>query len=306
MYPLTSARRPAAGPGNGLAVRRCRPKIASGGLGFFCAPRCRQDPRQDCLWRLETSSGCLHSVMDTLDYGISSPQLAMMNNGSVFVAGQYEPPMTPPVQSQNQTEFEPESKIRPMDAGIPSTITAGSALLGSIYVHKAITITAHFVSETANRHSAVRITPTNQSKWIKDPVNGWLFNINPVDIGGYHYITLSAGPEYAVPIPGVPNHLWSFMNKSTDVGNQNGNLDASDLATTTQDEDGLILLLINNFKNYLDSYLYTLIPSGPGQYNSNSFTHGLLNASGLGNRVVNSNVDFPGWENPLPNSAFGQ
>jgi hypothetical protein len=65
--------------------------------------------------------------MDTLSYGISSPQLALMKNGAVFVAGQYEPPMNPPT-TQAQT-----SGIRAMDVSQSiSTITAGSDLFGTI------------------------------------------------------------------------------------------------------------------------------------------------------------------------------
>jgi hypothetical protein len=75
--------------------------------------------------------------MDTLDYGISSPQLAMMNNGQVFVAGQYEPPMNPPtVQTQSMA-----SKLRAMDAGVPATITAGSSLFGAITIQPFIKVT---------------------------------------------------------------------------------------------------------------------------------------------------------------------
>jgi hypothetical protein len=67
--------------------------------------------------------------MDALDYGIIDPKLALMNNGQVFVAGQYEPPMNPPTsQTQAQT-----SGIRAMDVSQPiSTITAGSDLFGAI------------------------------------------------------------------------------------------------------------------------------------------------------------------------------
>jgi hypothetical protein len=66
--------------------------------------------------------------MDTLDYGISSPQLALMNNGQVFVAGQIEPPMNPPSQSQTQTKM---GGIRAMDAGMTSLVV-GSDLFGTI------------------------------------------------------------------------------------------------------------------------------------------------------------------------------
>jgi hypothetical protein len=75
------------------------------------------------------------SVMDTLSYGISSPQLAMMNNGQVFVAGQYEPPMNPPpAANPAPADKEMAGKLEPMDVGNPgaSTITAGTALFGDI------------------------------------------------------------------------------------------------------------------------------------------------------------------------------
>jgi hypothetical protein len=127
MTSQTEIRRPAAGPGWGPAVARCSRKTASGGLGDSRPPRPRRNPRQDCLWRRKTSSGCLHSVMDHLDYGISDPKMVLLKDGSVFLAGQIQAPMEPPPVNANK------SGLRMMAASPDgSALTVGSSLFGTV------------------------------------------------------------------------------------------------------------------------------------------------------------------------------
>jgi len=260
------------------------------------------------------------SVMDTLDYGISSPQLAMMNNGAVFVAGQYEPPMNPP-QAASPAPADTEMKVRitPM-ADVGATTLSGSNLDGVINTCRSgITITWHYVVNADGApifvyaHSALRIIPTNQNKWSTDPVWGDLFNKNPL-LGGNHYITLSAEPlnlPNALENKNTP--MISRINKPSDLGQQAGYL-VSNFACDVQHEDALILKLLNTFSGYVDNVNYVLIPrdfnppSITNQYNSNSFTHGLINAVGLGSFVSpvpdSEMLIFPGWNSPLPLSFF--
>jgi len=133
MNPQAEARRSTAGPGGGPAFRRTWQKTASGGLAGFRPSKPAAKPRPAWVSWAKKAEGVTHSVMDTLDYGISSPQLALMNNGQVFVAGQVEPPMTPPAgASQALADKEMSDKLELMDVGILPTITVGSRVMGDI------------------------------------------------------------------------------------------------------------------------------------------------------------------------------
>ncbi|WP_169720650.1 kelch repeat-containing protein [Geothrix fermentans] len=68
------------------------------------------------------------SVMDHLDYGLSEPKLALLQDGSVFVAGQVQAPMEPPAQ-QSQS-----NGLKMMAAAdlAGNTLTSGSTLMGVI------------------------------------------------------------------------------------------------------------------------------------------------------------------------------
>ena len=63
----------------------------------------------------------------------------------------------------------------------------------------------------------------------------------------------------------------------------------------------MIDALHRTFNSYQNDVRYDLFP-GTGwdnSYNSNSFTHGLLNAAGYINVPVPA-VNTPGWDKPLP------
>ncbi len=133
MNAQTQARRSAVGPGGGPASRRRSRETASGDLGKFGHSKAYVDPRHAYVSWVKSAEGVTHSVMDTLDYGISSPQLAMMNNGQVFVAGQYEPPMNPPTGASPAPEDkEMAGKEQPMISTSGLSILVGSSLLGDI------------------------------------------------------------------------------------------------------------------------------------------------------------------------------
>ena len=140
MNPQTEVRRSAAGPGGGPACRRSWPKTASGGLGKFGHSKAYVDPRHASVSGVKSAEGVTHSVMDTLSYGLSSPQLALMNNGEVFVAGQVQMPMTPPVTKPPATQSdlfgnreEGAGRIVVEDAAsVLTTLMVGSDLLGLV------------------------------------------------------------------------------------------------------------------------------------------------------------------------------
>ena len=76
------------------------------------------------------------SVMDTLNYGISSPQLALLPTGNVFVAGQYEQPMTlssgANLASADMVKplKDKEIEIDATPLSSATTVTVGSDLFG--------------------------------------------------------------------------------------------------------------------------------------------------------------------------------
>jgi hypothetical protein len=117
-------------PGCPPARRGCAPgKVASGGLSFFSRLKPHAKPRPAGVWAGKSAEGCIHSVMDTLDYGLSSPQLALMNNGQVFVAGQVQAPMTPPTTQQKSQSSSKMGMLMAADAAPAATsLTVGSSL----------------------------------------------------------------------------------------------------------------------------------------------------------------------------------
>ncbi len=68
------------------------------------------------------------------------------------------------------------------------------------------------------------------------------------------------------------------------------------------DEDQLIERLFALDAAYQDNLRYGYYPFDGG-YNSNSYTHGLMNAAGL--NAPDFGGAWPGWSAPLPGGAFG-
>ncbi len=62
----------------------------------------------------------------------------------------------------------------------------------------------------------------------------------------------------------------------------------------------LILHINNQENNALD---YELFPETSREYNSNSFTSGLLNSSGI-STIPRPSYNVPGWDTPVPVNYF--
>lgn len=76
----------------------------------------------------------IFSVVDHLDYGLSDPKLVLQQDGGVFVAGQIQEPMEPPVNPQSM-RWDPESKsFKPVAANAMSSLvwTTGMAMMGQV------------------------------------------------------------------------------------------------------------------------------------------------------------------------------
>jgi len=126
MFPQVHFQRSAAGPYRGPAGLRW--KTASGGLSGFRHPRAHSNPRPTGVWAMKPAVGLTQSPMDKLDYGLSEPQMVLLKDGSVFLAGQVQAPMDPPPVANN-----PQAMRRGMAADIASTsLTTGMTLLGTI------------------------------------------------------------------------------------------------------------------------------------------------------------------------------
>jgi hypothetical protein len=118
---------------------------------------------------------------------------------------------------------------------------------------------------------------------------------------GESFFTLSGEEGW-----GVMNHdLVSEMNYAADVGSILHNW-AKDRGSVTRHNGGLVRDLLFEFGNYRGNLDYEAIPK-PGSYNSNSFTHGLVNSvGGQGPDLSDENFPgmFPGWDSPVPIGAF--
>ena len=89
-------------PSRGSRRGACRWKTASGGLSGFRHPRAHSNPRPTGVCAMKPAEGLTQSVLDRMDYGLSEPQMVLLQDGSVFLAGQVQAPMDPKVTAQPQ------------------------------------------------------------------------------------------------------------------------------------------------------------------------------------------------------------
>jgi hypothetical protein len=62
--------------------------------------------------------------------------------------------------------------------------------------------------------------------------------------------------------------------------------------------------VVGRYAEYANALDYDLFPSFQNSYNSNSYTSGLLDASGI--YKIRPPVSTPGWNDPLPPEYFGK
>jgi len=148
--------------------------------------------------------------------------------------------------------------------------------------HTSIIVFAHSYSNVYKKHKS---NFTDENHYWKD----------------IYYFTLGAGSD------GLGNFLGGDLSPDFNRKNDRNlnkltesfNLNVSDSTT--------IDILIECFNAYYDTSTkaeYPVIPMNTkkGVYNSNSFTHGLLKATGIAH--VKPSVNVPGWEDPLPSDWF--
>lgn len=155
----------------------------------------------------------------------------------------------------------------------------------------------HKVFHTDNYHGKIVINPANQLAYAKDP----RFTTNRA---GARIATIGAGPENFVgSLFGYAGRLIAGRNRPSDL-NTSGFLVQKLELPRGVGEDAMISRLFGLLDNYQNNLPYTIMPMRPGEYNSNSFIRGLMNAAGFDN--VAFPTDAPGSDRPLPGSAFSQ
>jgi hypothetical protein len=158
-----------------------------------------------------------------------------------------------------------------------------------------ITITAHRVGKVGPYHTAVRFTPNNQALYKNNPM------FKNIDTNGNRYVTLSAGPSFM-----MGGKLTAEINKETDQGFQKYQSGPLPMPGG-RSEDQVFGTLLGNFNNFANNLDYSLFPSGAvpmfdPNYNSNSFTNGLLQSADFLNYELP--ITAPGWKEPVPKENF--
>ena len=167
--------------------------------------------------------------------------------------------------------------------------------------------TTYTVTGTSFRHVPVRIVPRDQAFW-RDLMPD-VFN-NPLPgVEGVFFATIGGEPNpvnYCV----LPAKLRGVINRPNDVGPQ---LLQESLDYDLNREQFWILRLFEKDRNFVDNILdYNCYPElFPNTYNSNSYGHGLLKATGgislpkfpylFPTLILDA---YPGWTKPVPIELF--
>lgn len=160
-----------------------------------------------------------------------------------------------------------------------------------------IVLMAHEVG-LGNYHTKIAIIPEDQDKYRN--VAGFFRGPS-----GEYMEFMGAGPSNnpVSTLMGNGGNLYKGINRPTDVRAAPAfqeNLKIPEGKT----EDDMIGSLTSAFNNYRNNEKYTLFPRpGKDEYNSNSFTHGLLDAAGFDD-VQKPDLNTPGFSNPLPRQDF--
>ena len=154
----------------------------------------------------------------------------------------------------------------------------------------------HIVIPTPESHVSIRIVPKNQSRWVQELPQ--IFNND--DGKGHFFATIGAG---ATVFPCFGS-LKSDVNRPGDVGIAKQWIERLQYPPIL--EDTLIERLFQRDSNYHDDLAYGCTTLVEGEYNSNSYAHGLLDAADIPPPVfplVNRWL-FVGWGKTVPASNF--
>jgi len=147
-------------------------------------------------------------------------------------------------------------------------------------------------------HTALRLVPRNQSRWLSDERFYQDSEFNWA-------VTIGAESSN---VPGCGGALVSALNRPGDT--QTPVLYFQRALYPNDREDLIIEELFQAFGNYHNDLPYPdiCIPlPNDGTYNSNSYAHGLINATTdliADPNIAEQWVNFPGWTKPVPRSQF--
>ncbi|MCL2354733.1 MAG: hypothetical protein FWC68_02415, partial [Oscillospiraceae bacterium] len=125
-------------------------------------------------------------------------------------------------------------------------------------------------------------------------VHGYRGNPDFPQVAGTNFFTLGAANR--------GGRLTAGPNRSTDA---NVSRYTVMLSLGRWDAEAIERML-TAFDNYGNNAIYSAFPRWPGNYNSNSFVRGLLEASGfrVNDMVTVNGVLAPGWNRPVPRHYF--
>lgn len=146
-------------------------------------------------------------------------------------------------------------------------------------------------------HTSIKVEPENQEKYADDERFN---NVDPET--GKRYATIGAGPDSAAFILGnliggdAIKDEPDAMNRSKDTNLLNKVWESTNIVKI-KDEDTYINNLFSVNGNYKNNLKYGLFPTqNSGDYNSNSYTAGLLNASGVKPPPLPSEIHRYSWQ----------
>jgi RHS repeat-associated protein len=142
------------------------------------------------------------------------------------------------------------------------------------------------------KHSFIKVTPDNP--------------------GDFPNVPMQAGPDGKKFFTIEGEHGWAdwYLNKDqnnkSDVAGIMGDY-AKNWGAITRgkcSDTDLIKDFLNSYNNYQNSSLWYSAKPGGTQYNSNGFSHGIINSVGATSPDLSDDGRYVGWDNPVPNSAF--
>jgi hypothetical protein len=157
-------------------------------------------------------------------------------------------------------------------------------------------------------HAYIKIVPADPDYFIAR----WpgIFSFGRRDASGDVYATIGAGPgaggRYNQCIRG--GCLVAGWNRNRDQDESLGKLVHIAIGGLTPDQEKrLIEELIATASRYQNNLCYCPFPGNcpVADYNSNSFSSGLLDSVGVSPPDLNQ-AEFPGWQNPIPHRAFAE
>lgn len=145
-------------------------------------------------------------------------------------------------------------------------------------------------------HTGLRIVPRDQAKWAARPE----FRMSPF---GEWYLTVGAESDPESQCSGL---LKSDLNRQGDLDPTNF-VYRERLSYALEDETAIVQAVLSADSNYGDDLAYSCFPAlFPNTYNSNSYTHGILNEVGLASPLSPLLTPYlhPGWGRPVPPIEF--